>query len=43
MDGGSDAAPFRLRYSPAPAWARAGVGARAPRENGLRAGGDGPG
>ena len=26
MEGGIIAAPFRLRYSPAPAWARAGVG-----------------
>ena len=43
MEGGSDAAPFRLRYSPTAAWARAGVGARAPRGDKLRAGGDGPG
>ena len=51
MEGGSDAAPFRLRYYPAPAWARmaisapglSGVGARAPSGDKLRAGGDGPG
>ena len=30
MEGGIIAAPFRLRYSPAPAWVRAGVGARGP-------------
>ena len=43
MEGSSDAAPFRLRYSPAAAWARAGYGAQAPSGDGLRAGGDGGG
>ena len=43
MEGGIIAAPFRLRYSPAPAWVRAGYGAQAPSGDELRAGGDGSG